>query len=153
MKEPKTISEYIASEPAPIRPELKELYKLLKRGAPDSGEKFAWGMPTLTHEGNLVHFCAFKNHMSVFPGPEALKKFKKELGKLQTSKGTIQFVYGSVLPGELLSRIVRFNLEQNLAKARAKAEKKAGGKKKPAAKKKSSVAKRTTTSKKKSTRV
>lgn len=130
------IRAYIASEPPAVQKELKALYGILKKAAPRSGEKLAWGMPTLHQEGNLVHFCAFKNHMSVFPGGGTIAEFKKELGALNTSKGTIQFVYGTKLPAALLTRIVKHNLKANLDKAKAKAARKKPGKKTAVAKKK-----------------
>ncbi len=90
-KAPGTIADYIKNESLAVQKELKKLYAIVKKAAPKSTEKLAWGMPTLSQEGNLVHFAAFTKHISLFPGSEAIVKFKKELSNYTTSKGTIQF--------------------------------------------------------------
>ena len=114
------IGDYIKSESKEVQGELKKLYAIVRKAAPKAAEKLAWGMPTLHQEGNIVHFAAFKKHMSLFPGADAMKRFEKELGELATSKGTIQFQYGTKLPVALITRIVKFNLKENLADAKKK---------------------------------
>jgi uncharacterized protein YdhG (YjbR/CyaY superfamily) len=41
--------------------------------------------------GNLVHFAAFKDHVSFFPTSSGVAKFKNELEGNDISKGTIRF--------------------------------------------------------------
>ena len=126
MSSPKTIIEYIRNEPAPIRKVLKEMRALVAKSAPLATEKLAWGMPTFYLEGNLLHFAAFKNHMSLFPGSDAVAKFKKALPRFESSKGTIQIPYGIPLPAGVIARIVKYCVKRNLAKAEAKRKKKTG---------------------------
>lgn len=123
-KAPETIAQYIKNESPAVQKELKKLYAIVKKAAPKSTEKLAWGMPTLSQEGNLVHFAAFTKHMSLFPGSEAIVKFKKELSKYTTSKGTVQFPYGEKIPAALVTKIVKHNLRSNLADAKVKKSKK-----------------------------
>lgn len=133
-KSPQAIDQYINDEPsADIKKALKAMRALVRKAAPKATEKLAWNMPTLYLEGNLVHFAAFQDHLSLFPGPDAIVHFKKELAPYPTSKGTIQFPYGKAVPAGLVTRIVKFCARRNLAKAQAKANKKA--KKKAKAKK------------------
>jgi uncharacterized protein YdhG (YjbR/CyaY superfamily) len=120
MKTPKDIDEYILNEPTPIQKILKKVRTLVRKSAPRATEKIAWGMPTFYLEGNLLHFAAFKNHMSIFPGPDAITHFKKELAPYQTSKGTIQISYDVPIPVALVTKIVKYCVKQNLAKADAK---------------------------------
>jgi uncharacterized protein YdhG (YjbR/CyaY superfamily) len=124
MKKAPTIHDYIKSEPPIPRAALKKMHAILKKAAPGAGEKLAWGMPTLTLEGNLVIFAAFQNHMSLFAGTKAMAHFAPELKKYVTAKATIQFPYGKPLPAGLITRIVKFCVKQNLAKAKARAGKK-----------------------------
>lgn len=125
MKNPETVSEYIANEPVAIRKVLRTMRALTRRAAPRATEKLAWGMPTLVLEGNLLHFAAFKNHLSLFPGKAAMQTFQKDLHRFQTSKGTIQFPYDQAIPVALVTRIVKFCVKQNLADAAIQAKKKA----------------------------
>ncbi len=130
MKSPETISEYIQNESADVQKVLKKMRSIIKKAAPKAKEKLAWGMPTFHQEGNLVHFAAFKNHLSLFPGAEALSHFKKALTAYQTSKGTLQFQYGTSIPSALVTKIVKYNLKLNLAHAKIKQSKKKTAKKK-----------------------
>lgn len=121
MKKPETIRNYIKSEPAEVQKYLKRMYAIVRKAAPKAAtEKLAWSMPTLCLEGNLLHFCAFNHHLSLFPGTDAIKHFEKDLKKFQTSKGTIQFPYEEALPVALITRIVKFCVKRNLANAKAK---------------------------------
>ncbi len=121
---PNPIQKFIASEEPAVRAELKKLYAIIKRAAPKASEKLAWGMPTFHQEGNLIHFCSFQKHMSVFPGSEAMKVFKAQMKGFVTSKGTLQIPYGAKIPAALITKIVKYNLRDNLLRAKAKLAKK-----------------------------
>jgi uncharacterized protein YdhG (YjbR/CyaY superfamily) len=129
MATPANISEYIRNEPAPVQKVLKQVRALIAKLAPDATEKLAWSMPTFYLEGNLLHFAAFKNHMSIFPGSDAIAHFAKETARYTTSKGTLQIPYGQPLPTALLTKIVKFCVKRNLSAAAAKKKKKAAKKK------------------------
>jgi uncharacterized protein YdhG (YjbR/CyaY superfamily) len=122
-----SIDSYIRSEPASVQKSLKALRALIRDAAPQASEKIAWGMPTFYLEGNLIHFAAFKNHYSLFPGGDVTRHFKKDLDRLGLvhSKGTIQFLHGTRLPVPLVKRIVKFCVKRNLSEA---AQKKSGKK-------------------------
>jgi uncharacterized protein YdhG (YjbR/CyaY superfamily) len=124
MPTPDQISAYIRNEPAPVRKVLKQVRALVGKTAPKATEKLAWGMPTFYLEGNLLHFAAFKNHMSLFPGTDAILHFKKQLARYHTSKGTIQFPYADPIPTALVTKIVKYCVKRNLAKAATRKKKK-----------------------------
>jgi uncharacterized protein YdhG (YjbR/CyaY superfamily) len=58
--------------------------------------------------------------MSVFPGSEAMKLFKPQMKGFVTSKGTLQIPYGTKIPAALITKMVKYNLKDNLARAKAK---------------------------------
>jgi uncharacterized protein YdhG (YjbR/CyaY superfamily) len=115
-----TIKKYIAAEPASVQRFLRQIYRAVRKGAPKATEKLAWGMPTLFQEGNLLHFAAFKNHASLFPGSDAIVHFKKALSRFETSKGTIQFPFSEKLPVALITQIANYCVKRNVAKAAAR---------------------------------
>src|SRR5689334_8608305 len=121
-KDPKGIDIYIRNEPASVQKALKSLRVLIRKAAPTASEKIAWGMPTFYLQGNLIHFAAFKKHLSLFPGSDAVSHFSQELRRrgLTYSKGTIQIPYETPLPAQLLTQIVKFCVSRNLAEASAK---------------------------------
>jgi uncharacterized protein YdhG (YjbR/CyaY superfamily) len=120
MNDPKDIDDYIRNESASIQKILRTVRSLVKKTAPKASEKIAWGMPTFYLEGNLLHFAAFQNHMSIFPGADAIVYFKKELVRYTTSKGTIQIPYDEKIPVALVKKIVKFCMKRNLARAATK---------------------------------
>ena len=117
------IDEYIALFPANIQALLQELRAVIRAEVPEAVEKISYQMPTFYLHGNLVHFAAFKNHISLFPAPSGIEAFKDELAIYATSKGTIQFPLEKPIPFDLVRRIVRFRVQENTAKAQAKKKK------------------------------
>jgi uncharacterized protein YdhG (YjbR/CyaY superfamily) len=114
------IDEYIANAPQEVQKKLRELRSVIKAEVPGAEERIAYGMPTFSQNGNLVHFAAFMNHIGFFPAPSGIENFKVELAKYKTSKGTVQFPLDEEIPMDLVREIVRFRLKENLAKAKKK---------------------------------
>lgn len=119
----KDIDDYIARCPAEVQDVLQELRQTIRQAAPDAKETINYMMPTFTLEGNLVHFAAFKNHIGFYPAPSGIDQFREELSTYELSKGTIRFPLGQPLPLKLVSRIVKFRVQENLEKAEAKKKK------------------------------
>jgi uncharacterized protein YdhG (YjbR/CyaY superfamily) len=119
----KTIDEYIADFPEDIQKYLKEIRETIKKAAPDAREKISYAMPTFELNGNLVHFAAFQNHIGFYPAPSGIVSFREELSVYKSGKGSIQFPLGSKLPVELITKIVKFRVKENLEKKSRKAKK------------------------------
>jgi uncharacterized protein YdhG (YjbR/CyaY superfamily) len=79
-------------------------------------------MPTFKLNGNLVHFAAFKSHIGFYPVPSGIEKFKKELSVYPQGKGSVQFPLDKPIPYALIAKIVKFRVQENLAKAKTKGE-------------------------------
>jgi len=119
-----SIDEYIATFPAEIQKILEELRATIKSAAPDAEEKISYQMPTFALKGNLVHFAAYKNHIGFYPAPRGIEEFKQELSIYEGAKGTVRFPIDKPLPLELISRIVKFRVAENLKNAETKSNKK-----------------------------
>lgn len=119
-----SIDEYIATFPEEIQKILKELRATIKVSAPDAEEKFSYGIPTFTLNGNLVHFAAFKTHIGFYPAPSGIEAFKDELSSYKSAKGSVQFPINKPLPLKLISKIVKFRVAENIKNARIKSSKK-----------------------------
>ncbi|NTV44525.1 MAG: hypothetical protein HGA67_02395 [Candidatus Yonathbacteria bacterium] len=111
-KEYTDIDSYITSFPPDIRAILKKIRRTIKNAAPEAGETIAYGMPTFTLHGNLVHFAAFTHHIGLYPTPSAIKKFEKQLSSYKTSKGAIQFPLDKPIPYNLIEQIVMFRVQE-----------------------------------------
>jgi uncharacterized protein YdhG (YjbR/CyaY superfamily) len=121
---PKTIDEYIAGFPPDIQDSLKKMRLTIHEAAPEAQETISYQMPTFTLHGNLVHFAAFKKHIGFYPVPSGIEAFKDELSVYKLGKGSVQFPLDQPIPYDLIRRIVQFRVQENLAKAAAKAKKK-----------------------------
>lgn len=117
---PKDIAEYIAGYPDEIQVLLSLMRETIRNAAPEATEKISYGMPTFFLKGNLVHFAMCKNHIGFYPTPTGIIAFQKELSIYKTSKGAIQFPVDKPLPIELISRIVKFRVSENMNSLKSK---------------------------------
>ena len=119
------VDAYIAQFPPDVQERLQALRAAIREAAPDAAEKISYQMPTFHQHGNVVHFAAFKDHISLFPGSSGVTAFAHRLAAYKTSKGTIQFPYGKPLPLDLVKEIVRYRVDENcrIADARKKRRK------------------------------
>lgn len=112
----KTTDEYIERLAGVAREKVEELRAIIKSVAPKATEKISYSMPAFDQNGIIVYYAAFKDHVSLFPTSSGISHFAKELEQYKISKGTIQFPLDQPLPKELIERIVKFRLEENLSK-------------------------------------
>lgn len=119
-----TIDEYIAQYPADVQERMQALRKCIREAAPEATEKISWAMPTFYLYGNLFHFAAAKHHIGIYPGASGVETFLPELTEYKSSKGAIQLPLDKPIPFELVTRIVKFRVAENIAAAEAKKKKK-----------------------------
>jgi uncharacterized protein YdhG (YjbR/CyaY superfamily) len=118
-----SIDEYIALFPENIQKSLEELRATIKASAPGVEEKISYQMPAFALKGILVYFAAWKDHIGFYPTSSGTQAFNKELSIYDGSKGTVKFPIGKPLPLDLISRIVKFRVAENLKKAVMKEKK------------------------------
>jgi uncharacterized protein YdhG (YjbR/CyaY superfamily) len=117
---PNSIDEYIAFFPEDVQKKLQEVRAAIKAAAPEAEEKISYKMPAFAQKGILVYFAAWKNHIGFYPIPSGTQAFKQELSVYESSKGAVKFPLDKPMPVELISRIVKFRLAENLKKAKEK---------------------------------
>jgi len=101
------IDEYLAGLPGPERAELQRIRTIVLKHILDVTEAISYGMPAFKYKGKyLVGYCAFKDHLSIFPGAHPIEALGAELAAYKTSKGTIQFTPAKPLPDALVIKIV-----------------------------------------------
>lgn len=110
---PQNIDEYIAAQDEAVQPRLCEVRAVLRAALPEAEERISWSMPTYWKGKNIIHFAAFKKHLGIYPGDEAIAAFTDELTDYETSKGAIRLPYDKELPTELLTRLAGWCYEQN----------------------------------------
>ena len=112
---PNNIDEYIAGFPKETQKVLKQIRATIKKAAPGAEETISYAIPTFKLNGHyVIYFAGYKNHISLYPAPRGNELFKKELSDYKGGKGTIQFPLDKPLPLNLITRIVKFKLKENL---------------------------------------
>lgn len=118
-KNPANVNEYIAFFPIEVQQLLNDFRKTIKAAAPNAEEVISYQMPAFKYHGMLVYFAAWKTHIGFYPAG-AIKSFKKELSVYEVSKGTVKFPLDKPVPFSLVSKIVKFRVKENEAKAAVK---------------------------------
>ena len=108
-----TISEYIHQQETYLQPRLTAIYDTIRTAIPDAEERISWGMPTFWKGHNIIHFAAGKNHIGIYPGPEAIMEFSEKLTEYKTSKGAIQLPNNKELPLNLIAEIAKWSYGRN----------------------------------------
>jgi uncharacterized protein YdhG (YjbR/CyaY superfamily) len=116
------INAYISEFPEEIRVILEQIRTTIQKAAPEAKEAIKYGMPTFVLNGNLVHFAAYKSHIGFYPAPFGIDAFIEELAVYRTGKGTIQFPIDKPIPFDLITKVVKFRVEENLQKVKRKAK-------------------------------
>lgn len=118
-----SVDEYISQFTPEIRSILETLRKAIKESATGAEEKISYQMPAYALNGILVYFAAYKKHIGFYPTASAIEAFKDELSGYKQSKGTVQFPVDKPLPYDLISRMVKFKVAENLQKMSIKKKK------------------------------
>lgn len=122
------VETYLGQIPEPQRALLQRIRDIAWAEAPEAEEVIAYGIPTFKLSGNLVHYAAFKSHMSFFPGSTTHNEaLKDELKGYKLAKGTIRFTLDKPLPDALVRKIIRLRIAENreLAATRKASKRKA----------------------------
>lgn len=109
MKSYKNFEDYFSDFERETAEKLEQIRNGIKTTIPDVEECIKYAMPTFTFKNkNLIHFAAYKNHIGIYPGPEVIMIFEKELSNYKTSKGAIQIPLSSDPPLDLIKNIVNY---------------------------------------------
>jgi uncharacterized protein YdhG (YjbR/CyaY superfamily) len=115
-----TIDEYISRFTPEVQEILQKIRLTIRGAAPEAEEAISYQIPAFKLHGVLVYFGAFKNHIGLYPPIRGDAKLMKSIAHYAGEKGNLQFPIDQPIPYDLIEKIVRLRLEQNLAKAGAK---------------------------------
>lgn len=106
------ITSLIKRHPVNQAKVLTELRALIKKLVPGATDKIFYQMPSFELSGViLLSYEGFKEHSSIFPGPEVIKVLGEDLAKYKTSKGAIQFDKDKLPPASLIKKIVQTRIK------------------------------------------
>jgi uncharacterized protein YdhG (YjbR/CyaY superfamily) len=119
---PKDIDEYIGKFPPDTQEILRQIRTTIKKVVPDAEETISYGIPTFNLNGTyLIYFAAYKKHIGFYPVPRAIEEIDKDFASFKTSgKGTIQFPLNKPMPLNLITKLVKFKVKENIEKVKKK---------------------------------
>ena len=132
-QKPKDIDGYISQFPTDVQAILEKVRATIRRAAPDATEKISYQMPAFKLHGILVYFAAWKKHIGLYPPVSGDKALEKAVTRYAGPKGNLQFPLDEPIPYDLIERIVKLRVKQDVAKAAAKRKKKSPTSRKPRA--------------------
>jgi uncharacterized protein YdhG (YjbR/CyaY superfamily) len=107
------VDDYIGSFPEDVQVILEEVRRRIRNVAPSADELITYEIPALAIDGrSLVHFAAWKHHISLYPVPAADGAFGRELERYRAGKGTLSFPLQEPIPYDLIERVVALLLTQ-----------------------------------------
>lgn len=134
---PESIDDYIEGFPPKVGKILQKIRKTIQKAAPGATEAISYQMPAFRLNGYLIYFAGYQSHVSLYPAPREAREFKEELAAYEGGKGTVRFPLDKPIPYDLVARITKYRVQQNVLAAAAKSKKRAASaKKRPVASKK-----------------
>jgi uncharacterized protein YdhG (YjbR/CyaY superfamily) len=119
-KKPQDIDSYISLFPDDVQTVLQEVRATIRRAAPDAEETISYQMPAFRQHGILVYFAAWEKHIGMYPPISGNKSLEKAIARYAGPKGNLQFPLDEPMPFDLIERIVKLRVKQDVAKAAAK---------------------------------
>jgi len=119
-KAPASVEEYIAAAEPDARPILKKIRATIRAEAPDAEEVLSYRMPAFRMNRILVWYAAFRNHIGFYPPVSGDAVLQKAVAKYAGPKGNLKFPLDEPIPYDLIKRIVRLKVKQDVARGKTK---------------------------------
>jgi uncharacterized protein YdhG (YjbR/CyaY superfamily) len=116
---PKTMDEYIEAFSPEVQDILQKIRLVVRGAAPDAEEAISYQIPAFKLNGALVYFAAFKKHIGFYPPISGDTRLEKAVSRYAGEKGNLRFPLDQPIPYDLIERITKLRVKQNLAKAAA----------------------------------
>lgn len=115
----KNVDDYIYSFPEDTQLLLNKVRETIQHNAPEAVESISYQMPAYKLNGKpLVYFAGYEKHIGFYATPTGHEQFAAELAKYKQGKGSVQFPLDKPVPYNLIARIVKFRVKENLTKAK-----------------------------------
>ena len=110
----KSVSEYIAAQPAAARDALENVRRTIRRALPAADETISYKIPAYTVDGaTVIYFAGWKAHYSIYPATRGvIAEFGKDMMPYEIKGNTFRFPLDEPIPVKLIERIARFRLKE-----------------------------------------
>ncbi|SEW42189.1 Uncharacterized conserved protein YdhG, YjbR/CyaY-like superfamily, DUF1801 family [Chryseobacterium wanjuense] len=109
------IDDYILLFPEEVQEKLQEIRKVIHTQNPEIEEYIGYQMPAFKYKKKpLVYFAGYKKHIGFYPGAEGIRRFETDFKerKYKFSKGAVQFPVNDEVPVDLITKMVKFRMEE-----------------------------------------
>lgn len=107
------VQKYIDKQDPMKKEILEKIRTLIYKAVPLAQECMSYGVPAFKYNDcNLVMYAAFKKHIGIYPEPETILVFAKELSPYETTKGSIRFMLDKPIPYPLIKKIVTYKYKK-----------------------------------------
>jgi len=120
---PANVEDYIATFSPEIQAVLQQVRQVVRRAAPEAQEVISYQMPALKLNGVLVYFAAFKKHIGFYPPIKGDSRLEKAASPYAGEKGNLRFPLDKPIPFDLIERLTKLRVKQDLAKSVASGKK------------------------------
>ena len=114
---PANVDQYIATFQPEVQAVLQRVRQVVRDAAPDAQEVISYQMPAFKLNGILVYFAAFKNHIGFYPPIRGDARIEKAASPYAGEKGNLRFPLDRPIPFDLISRLTKLRVKQDLARA------------------------------------
>ena len=118
----KSIDQYHKMFSPELVRRMQQVRDIVHEIVPDVEETISYQIPCFKYNGYLIYYSAFTSHISLSHpySKEFLQEFSDELNGFKVSKSAIQFPNNKPLPLDLITRMIAFRKNENLATAKKK---------------------------------
>jgi uncharacterized protein YdhG (YjbR/CyaY superfamily) len=116
---PATIDDYIDAFPPKIQVILERIRRIARKAAPAAEEVISYRMPALKQHGIVIYFAAFKKHIGLYPPVSGDPAVEKAIAPYAGPGRNLQFPLDQPIPYELIGKIVKLRVKQNLTKRKS----------------------------------
>ena len=120
---PESVDAYVSALRPDVQVILQRIRAIVHNVAPQARETISYGMPAFRLHGILLYFAAFKRHIGLYPPVSGDAALERAVARYAGPKGNLRFPLDEPIPFELIERIARHRLEQDLAEAGARQDK------------------------------
>ena len=115
MKKSESVDRYIEGFPPATRKALKQVRAAIIKAAPSAVESIAYGLAAYKlADRPLVYFGGFAKHVGFYATPGGHTRFSSELAAYKQGRGSVQFPLTEPMPVDLIARMVRYRVKENL---------------------------------------
>jgi len=108
------VDDYIDSCPVEVHGILNEMGSTIHDLIPDATEGIRYSMPTFLIDGrSVIHFAAWKKHVSIYPASNGDAAFEKALAPYRSGEATAKFSLDQPIPYPLIARCVALLVEES----------------------------------------